>query len=110
MITKEDLNGIIEYTRLLEIQEKMDKIWKGVSFEEVKKLKKRYKTSSRIRKQNLKCIICGFKETIDIHHINKDRKNNYKNNLIPLCPNHHTMIHRLKKTLEDLKNESSTIH
>ncbi len=43
-----------------------------------------------------KCCICGFDTTIDHHHFGF-------NQLLPLCPNHHTMIHRhhLKLIIEE---------
>jgi hypothetical protein len=49
------------------------------------------------------CLICGFDKVIEVHHIDKNRKNNTKENLVPLCPNHHMMIHRSKFKEEVLK-------
>jgi hypothetical protein len=43
-----------------------------------------------------KCVICGFDKIVDLHHIDRNRKNNSKDNLIGLCPNHHKMIHHLQ--------------
>lgn len=40
-----------------------------------------------------KCIVCGFDKIVAAHHYDENRKNNKPLNLIPLCPNHHTMIH-----------------
>jgi len=40
-----------------------------------------------------KCVICGFDKVISVHHIDEDHKNNDIKNLIPLCPNHHHMVH-----------------
>ena len=42
------------------------------------------------------CCVCGFHEAIHVHHIDGNRENNSKENLIPLCPNHHAMIHDKK--------------
>lgn len=39
------------------------------------------------------CIICGFDKIVDVHHIDKNHKNNDPKNLVPLCPNHHKMMH-----------------
>lgn len=39
------------------------------------------------------CMVCGFDKIINLHHLDHNRKNNTKNNLIGLCPNHHKMIH-----------------
>jgi predicted restriction endonuclease len=51
-----------------------------------------------------KCVVCGFDKVIEIHHIDEDRTNNTKENLVPLCPNHHTMIHR-SKYVNEVKQE-----
>ena len=40
-----------------------------------------------------KCAICGFDKIVAIHHIDENKKNNNPKNLIPLCPNHHEMVH-----------------
>ena len=37
------------------------------------------------------CSICGFKEWVELHHINSNKKDNDPNNLIGLCPNHHRL-------------------
>lgn len=39
------------------------------------------------------CVICGFDKIVAIHHIDENKKNNHPHNLIPLCPNHHEMVH-----------------
>lgn len=53
----------------------------------------------------LVCVRCGydeFKSCVDIHHIDKNRENNDKSNLIPLCCNCHQGIHRGCWKFEDL--------
>lgn len=50
-----------------------------------------------------KCIVCGFNKIVEVHHLDHDRNNNVKENLVPLCPNHHMMIHRSKFADEILK-------
>lgn len=40
-----------------------------------------------------KCALCGFDKIVAIHHIDESKENNSKENLIPLCPNHHEMVH-----------------
>ena len=40
-----------------------------------------------------KCTICGFDKVVDLHHLDSDHKNNSKDNLVGICPNHHKMIH-----------------
>lgn len=47
-----------------------------------------------------RCIICGEGLAIDVHHFDKNRKNNNPENLIPICPTHHRYLHR--KNLRDL--------
>ena len=39
------------------------------------------------------CVICGFDKIVAIHHIDENHNNNNPHNLIPLCPNHHEMVH-----------------
>jgi len=39
------------------------------------------------------CAICGFDKVVAIHHIDENKQNNDPHNLIPLCPNHHEMVH-----------------
>jgi len=41
------------------------------------------------------CIIpeCGFHKIVDVHHVDENSKNNSKENLVYLCPNHHRMFH-----------------
>lgn len=39
------------------------------------------------------CAICGFNKVVAIHHIDENKQNNDPHNLIPLCPNHHEMVH-----------------
>lgn len=39
------------------------------------------------------CAICGFDKVVDLHHLDQNRTNNFKNNLVGLCPNHHKMLH-----------------
>ena len=44
------------------------------------------------------CEECGFKDNfiLDFHHIDKDRKNNNRDNIAYLCPNCHARHHRIK--------------
>ena len=54
-----------------------------------------------------KCIVCGFDKVVEVHHIDHNRENNSHTNLVPLCPNHHMMIHRSKykqEVLTEIKN------
>lgn len=54
------------------------------------------------------CIICGFDKVVDVHHLDHNNKNNDINNLIPLCPNHHMMLHT-KKYNEEIVAEIKKI-
>lgn len=43
------------------------------------------------------CEKCGYdecKDILGIHHIDENRKNNKRENLMVLCPNCHSLIHR----------------
>jgi hypothetical protein len=55
-----------------------------------------------------KCIVCGFDSIVDLHHIDKNKKNNSESNLIGLCPNHHRMIH-LRKFRDEFIEELNEI-
>ena len=47
-----------------------------------------------------KCEDCGYniKEILELHHIDKNRSNNTRENLLLLCPNCHTIRHYKEKT------------
>lgn len=55
------------------------------------------------RKTATECVICGFNQIVDIHHIDSNKFNNSPKNLIGLCPNHHRMIHNLNFRSEILQ-------
>lgn len=40
-----------------------------------------------------KCIVCGEKIIVEVHHFDNDHENNSPENLIPLCPTHHQYWH-----------------
>ena len=50
-------------------------------------------TRSLFKKEELKCVICGTTKNIQIHHKDKNRLNNKRKNLIPLCIIHHSKLH-----------------
>lgn len=50
-----------------------------------------------------KCQICCFADFVEVHHIDGNRNNDSIENLIPLCANHHKMIHT-KKHHHNLQN------
>lgn len=52
-----------------------------------------------------KCAVCGYQEderVLEVHHIDEDRKNNFCNNLIILCPICHKKLTLHLYTLEEL--------
>jgi predicted nucleic-acid-binding Zn-ribbon protein len=50
------------------------------------------------------CIICGFDKVVDLHHLDENRENNSKENLVGLCPNHHKMVHDFRYRKEVRRN------
>ena len=51
-------------------------------------------------------MICGEDKIIDVHHYDENKKNNSKENLIPLCPTHHMYWHsKYKFIIEETVNE-----
>ena len=40
-----------------------------------------------------KCIVCGEEKILAVHHINEDHSDNRAENLVPLCPTHHSYVH-----------------
>lgn len=73
-----------------------------------------------LKKYGFKCYVCGFdfeafygkigKNFIEVHHIkplselNKEYIVDPVNDLIPVCPNCHSMLHRANITVEELRN------
>ena len=55
--------------------------------------------------KDLICARCGYNEFpcgVEIHHIDENRENNNKNNLIPLCSCCHRALHNKFWNLKDL--------
>ncbi|MGK0208822.1 MAG: hypothetical protein ACI83O_000076 [Patescibacteria group bacterium] len=48
------------------------------------------------RKVTQKCVLCDFDKIVDLHHIDSNKENNTKENLIGLCPNHHRLSNNYK--------------
>lgn len=48
------------------------------------------------------CQSCGYKEVLDLHHIDGNKFNNHPDNHVILCPNCHAKIHRLGLKLDEL--------
>lgn len=52
------------------------------------------------------CIICGEEKIVAVHHFNENRDDNRPENLVPLCPTHHSYIHsRYKHLILDKVNK-----
>ena len=45
------------------------------------------------------CVVCKENLIVAVHHFDEDHNNNSIENLIPLCPTHHTYIHSKHKHL-----------
>jgi len=75
--------------------------------------RKRNNISLKIYRQTTKeCVICGFNEVVDVHHIDANKDNTSSKNLIGLCPNHHRMIHNFNfrdRIFQDLKQKGFDI-
>ena len=41
------------------------------------------------------CVSCGvISKNLEVHHVDKNTRNNHFNNLLPLCKNCHNLLHR----------------
>lgn len=61
---------------------------------------------TKFYEEELSCSRCGYNEficSVQIHHIDRDRTNNSKENLIPLCACCHAALHQDKWSLEELR-------
>lgn len=63
-----------------------------------KKCRAECKVLTGYRRSGLFCCICGFGETVDIHH--------EQGGEFVLCPNHHALITRGIKTLKQILNRN----
>lgn len=50
------------------------------------------------------CVVCSFDKIVALHHLDENRKNNSRENLVGLCPNHHQMFHnfQFRKEIRDI--------
>jgi len=52
------------------------------------------------------CIICNESNIVEVHHYNENHDDNSPENLVPLCPTHHTYMHsRFKTTISSIVDE-----
>ncbi len=64
--------------------------------------KAHYRTVA-FRHRNRHCYACGHNRILEVHHLDGNHTNNNPDNLIPLCPTHHKMIHsKWKNEVYDL--------
>jgi len=50
---------------------------------------------------------CYWKWCINLHHLDGDKNNNSLDNLVPLCFNHHILLHGAAIKFEELENYSA---
>ncbi len=55
------------------------------------------------KKITKKCVLCNFNKIVELHHLDENKKDNPRNNLIGLCPNHHKMFHDMRYREEIIK-------
>lgn len=73
----------------------------GVSNGSYKKGSKSYRTKC-FTYHKKECIICGEDKIVSVHHYDENHENHSIENLIPLCPTHHTYWHsKYKHLIED---------
>jgi len=86
-----------------EILIKENFLWK-IDYVKIKKVKKDIKTERHFNIENKECYFCNYDLIIQLHHIipKKDGGSDEDWNLLPLCPNHHMLIHHGGFKLEAL--------
>lgn len=53
-----------------------------------------------------KCCVCGEEHIVAVHHYDENHYNNSPENLVPLCPTHHSYWHsRFKELIKDKVDE-----
>ena len=52
-----------------------------------------------------KCVCCEEKNIVEVHHHDNDKNNNKPENLVPLCPTHHSYWHSKFRNLIKAKVE-----
>ena len=61
------------------------------------------KLKREIKERDGGCIICGIKETLEIHHLDRNFRNNKPSNLVTLCKVHHNKLLGKKPSIEIIK-------
>jgi predicted restriction endonuclease len=64
-----------------------------------------YSKEEVLERDDRRCLVCGFSECVDIHHIVSIAKggDSFPENLITLCPNHHRLADRGRISANDLR-------
>lgn len=66
---------------------------------------KNYRTIC-FRHHEERCVVCGEKNIVEVHHYDGDKTNNNPYNLIPLCPTHHKYMHSKFRLLIEVQVSS----
>lgn len=70
---------------------------KGKTSKPQQKLDNTKSTYRRIIKEDSKCVICGYSGFLEVHHIDRNRDNNNRDNLQILCSLCHKEQHPRKR-------------
>lgn len=63
-------------------------------------------TTVCFRHHEHKCVYCGEERVVGVHHYDGNRTNNLPENLVPLCPTHHTYWHsQFKYLIQDVVDQ-----
>ena len=57
-----------------------------------------------LRYHKPECLVCGFDKVVDCHHVDENHDNTNPKNLVPLCPNHHKMVH-IRRYKNEIKSD-----
>lgn len=82
---------------------------------------KRWRKSKRVSTKNTyrricfenheeRCVICHYDEIVEVHHFDQNSENQKPENLIPLCPNHHRLLHRGSNEMKQRTKTSIEIY
>lgn len=69
-------------------------------------------TITAFRTYKKKCTVCGIQDEdmLEVHHIDLNHNNNDPDNLIVLCSNHHSKVHRGNLEItEEIKSRRETL-
>ena len=84
---------------------KIDRNKREIERKKKKELREKHGVTSKIHQQICfkhhphKCCVCGEEHIVAVHHYDGNHYNNSPENLVPLCPTHHTYWHSKYKDL-----------